>query len=60
MNIQVIVKTVYGNKTIYPYCDKAKLFADIAGTLTLLPRDIERIKQLGFSVEVVTDEPKTL
>ena len=52
MNITVEMKDVYGQAKIYPVCDKAKLFADIAGTKTLLPRDIQRIQELGYEINV--------
>ena len=52
MNITVEIREVYGQSKIYPVCDKAKIFADIAGTTTLLPRDIQRIQMLGFEVLV--------
>jgi len=58
MNITVEIKDVYGQAKIYPACDKAKLFADIAGTTTLLPRDIYRIRMLGYEVLVKQKEMK--
>ena len=41
-----------------PVCDKAQMFAQIAGTTTLLPRHIERIQVLGFKVLVKQKEMK--
>jgi hypothetical protein len=32
MKILVEVRDVYGNRTVYPLCDTAKLFASLAGT----------------------------
>ena len=58
MNITVEIREVYGQSKIYPVCDKAKIFADIAGTTTLLPRDIQRIQALGFEVLVKQREMK--
>jgi hypothetical protein len=58
MNITVEIREVYGQSKIYPVCDKAKIFADIAGTQTLLPRDIQRIQVLGFEVLVKQRELK--
>ena len=52
MKIIVKIKNVYGNKTIYPVCDTAKIFASISGNKTLIPPVIEKIKQLGYTVEV--------
>lgn len=53
MSVQVQVKNVYGNETIYPVCDKAKTFASMVGQKTLTRDNIEHIKKLGYSVEVV-------
>jgi hypothetical protein len=58
MNITVEIREVYGQSKIYPVCDKAKLFADIAGTTTILPRDIQRIQELGYEVVVKQQEMK--
>jgi len=58
MNITVEIREVYGQSKIYPVCDKAKIFADIAGTTTLLPRDIQRIQVLGYEVLVKQREMK--
>ena len=52
MNITVEIREVYGLSKVYPVCDKAQTFAHIAGTTTLLPRDIQRIQMLGFEVLV--------
>ena len=58
MTITVEIRNTYGQDKIYPVCDKAKIFADIAGTTTLLPRDIQRIQMLGFEVLVKQKELK--
>ena len=58
MNITVEIREVYGQSKIYPVCDKAQMFAQIAGTITLLPRDIQRIQVLGFEVLVKQREMK--
>jgi hypothetical protein len=57
MTITVQIKNVYGNELIYPVCDKAQAFADIACTKTLLPYVIDRIKALGYTITV---QPQTL
>lgn len=54
MSVQVQIKNVYGNEQIYPVCDKAKTFAAMVGQKTLTRRDIQHIKALGYTVEVVT------
>jgi hypothetical protein len=50
MNILVEIKTVYGEEKIYPMCQQAKLFAQIAGTKTLTRSVINHIKALGVEV----------
>jgi hypothetical protein len=60
MKIVVKVRNVYGNKTVYPVCDAAKVFARIAGHSTLTAMTIDLIKKLGYFIEVEQDEPVTL
>jgi len=50
MNIYVSERNVYGNEVIYPACDKAKTFANIAGTKTLTSVTIAEIKNLGYDI----------
>ncbi len=57
--ITVRITNVYGNQTIYPVCEKAKLFAGIAGTTTLTKATISQIKALGYEVWTET-QPATL
>jgi hypothetical protein len=52
MKIIIAIKTVYGNQSIYPVCDNAKLFAEIAGTKTLTKQAIQKIMALGVTVEL--------
>ena len=49
--IEVEVKDVYGSVKYYPICEKAQLFADIAGTKTLTVQVIKKIEALGFSIK---------
>lgn len=60
MAIQVSIKSVYGKETIYPVCEKAKIFASLVEQSTLTRTDISRIKALGFVVEVVPNSPAVL
>jgi len=60
MKIVVKVRNIYGNRTVYPVCDDAKLFARMAGHSTLTYNTIELIKRLGYVVEVEQTEPVTL
>jgi hypothetical protein len=52
VSITVQVKNVYGNELIYPVCEQARLFADIAGTKTLSRTVVSQIKRLGYTIQV--------
>jgi len=52
MEITVEVKSQYGNEVIHPACDTSRLFAQLAGTVTLTPETRSIIKQLGYSIKV--------
>lgn len=54
MKIRVKVKNVYGNEMIYPVCEKGKLFCEISGTKTLTRHIIDKIKKLGYEIDVMT------
>lgn len=54
LSIQVHIKHVYGNETVYPMCEAAKNFAKIANSKTLTPRVIGLIQALGYFIEVKT------
>ena len=53
MIIQVTIRNVYGNRLIYPACDKAREFAHLTGNKTLNHYNISTIKRLGYKVEVI-------
>ena len=55
-SITVEVKNVYGIETVYPACDKAKLFARLAGTKTLTRHALRDIAALGYQIEVKQKE----
>ena len=52
MEILVSIKTSYGTDRIYPECNKAKLFTNIARTETLTQDTIRAIKDLGYTINV--------
>lgn len=54
--IQVRIKDVYGTPKVYPVCDKAKLFAKLAGTATLTHDARQIIMALGYNIEVLPRE----
>ena len=53
-SITVKIKSVYGEEKVYPVWADAQTFAVLAGTRTLTIGTIEKIKRLGYSVELVT------
>jgi hypothetical protein len=56
MEITVRVTSIYGQKTVYPVCETARIFAGIAGTKTLKSTTINAIKALGYKVLVQQEE----
>jgi hypothetical protein len=56
MEITVRITSVYGQKTIYPVCETALIFANIAGTKTLKSTTINSIKALGYKIVVQQEE----
>ena len=52
--IKVEIKNVFGTEKIYPLCEDAKLFASMKSQATLTRADIAIIKNLGYSVEVIS------
>ncbi len=48
----VQIKQIYGTERIYPVNAQAKLFAEIACQVTLRRSDLEKIKLLGYRIEV--------
>lgn len=56
-SITVQVKHEYGMRRVYPICWRAELFAAIAGAKTLSDLNLSRIKDLGFTVEGIAEQP---
>jgi len=48
----VKIKNNYGKRAIYPICERAEYFAQIAGTKTLADQVIQKIKALGFTIHI--------
>lgn len=57
--IQIEMKEVYGETKVYPVCERAKLFARIAGTKTLTNEVLKDVERLGYQLELVVN-PKYL
>lgn len=55
MEIKVRIVSQFGNRRIFPACEKADLFCKISGTTTLTDSAIKAIKTLGYLVSVVQD-----
>lgn len=49
-HITILAKDVYGERKYYPMCEKAHLFAKIAGTKTLTKPVLKHILELGFEL----------
>lgn len=54
--IIVQVKHAYGERRIYPVCEAAQQFAEIAGTKTLTLRNINAIRALGYVIDNLPEE----
>jgi len=54
MNTTITVRITknYGAEAIYPVCDTAKKFSEIAGTKTMSRNLINQVKSLGYSILV--------
>jgi hypothetical protein len=56
--IEIEMRDVYGVTKFYPVCEKACIFARIAGTTTLTKETIKRIKELDYAVVIKVREPQ--
>jgi hypothetical protein len=54
--LQVIIKNVYGVERIYPVNETAKKITSLTRKKTLDRDEIEVIKNLGYQIEVLTDQ----
>ncbi|MBI5259791.1 MAG: hypothetical protein HY855_25045 [Burkholderiales bacterium] len=53
--LEVVVRSVYGVKQIYPANDAARVIAQIAGTKTLTTQTLALAKKLGMVVQEVLE-----
>lgn len=51
--VKIKIKSVYGNELVYPANHEAELFAQLVGQKTLTKAQLEVIKALGYTIEVV-------
>ncbi len=54
--LKVSLRGPYGNQLIYPECEVSRRFADLLGQKTLTSADVERIKEFGYTFEIVLPE----
>jgi len=50
MELKITTRNVYGNMTMYPANETAKLFTQLMGRKTLSHTDIHTIKKLGYQI----------
>lgn len=55
MKIQIEIRNIYGNETVYPVCKHAKFLAAMAGLKTLTREKLRLIAANGYEIEVVTN-----
>lgn len=60
MTIQIEIRNVFGNETVYPICAHAKFLAAMAGTRTLTVEKLRLIQANGYKVEVVSNVGRLL
>jgi len=51
MKITVRIANVYGKPTVYPVCEKAKLFTTLTGKKTLSGADCRVMRELGVKID---------
>jgi len=59
MKITIRIDKNYGIETAYPACERAQLFARLAGTKTLTRHALRDIAALGYEIEVQQTAPRT-
>lgn len=59
MKITIRIDKNYGIETAYPACERAKIFARIAGTKTLTTHALRDIAALGIEIEIEQTTPRT-
>jgi hypothetical protein len=58
--LTVKIERVYGEDKIYPVCQTSHLICDLLEQKTLTQRNITRLKEIGFSIEVKPNQPTHL
>jgi len=60
MELQVVIKSVYGNEMIYPACEKSKAFVSALGLKTFTRDAIAAAKALGCTFKQVIETKEGL
>ena len=55
MNITVRITSNYGQRAVYPVCEKSYKLAALIGTKTFTDRAIKELKELGYTIH--TEQP---
>jgi hypothetical protein len=55
MQIKVSIKNIYGVERIYPKCNISTSFSRLMRKKTFDREEIQEIKTMGYSVQVVTE-----
>ena len=55
MEIVVRITENFGDKVVYPVCEKAKLFAKIAKTKTLTTETLFEMRSLGYKIKEINN-----
>ena len=53
--LKVNIKTVYGERRVYPLCEDGETLATLAGHTTLTKRTIELANRLGYRFETIAE-----
>ena len=51
-SITIEIKTQYGQETLVPICDNARIFCDLAGTKTMTRRTLKLVTELGYKINI--------
>lgn len=51
--VKLELRSVYGRWTVYPFCQNAKGFAEVAGTRTLTGHHLSAIRRMGYELRVL-------
>lgn len=48
MELKIKIREVYGQRLLYPQCDKSRLFCQLLGTKTIPVSHVRTIEALGY------------